>query len=320
MKNSHFPCLALSVCLMISLIGCAIGDLVETVVEVPFTIVEAAIEVPVSVVDAVTDIPEHLKYELGEEQEWTLDSQDVSQIIAETKNGAIQVVSIDGNQILVKSRVRIHAKSRSAAEEFAQRVHVETYRSGNEVRVTCEHPRSSNRVNYSVHYEIQAPSVMNLHLKTSNGKIKIADIDGNVDAYTTNGRIELDRICGSVHAESTNGSIRADVEHIDGELSLTSTNGSMEAFIHDGIAPIRMETTNGSIRLHLPDNYSGNLNARTTNGGIHSEFPVTVYEARRNRMVGRMNNGEFPEIHLQSTNGSIYLKTLSNTATVANRE
>jgi hypothetical protein len=50
------------------------------------------------------------------------------------------------------------------------------------------------------------------------------------------------------------------------------------------------------------------VNARTSGGSVHTEFPVTVQgEIKRSRLDAKLNGGG-PELYLRTSGGSIYLK------------
>ena len=291
--------------------GCFIAEIVETVVDVPITVVETAVDIPVSIVEAAVDIPPDLRCEHTKQQEWVLVSEEVTRIDAETVNGSIEIIGTDSNQILVRSWIDIHARSEAEAERFAEQVYINVVRQGNTMRIYKSHPNRRKHIHISVRYVIETPHNMDLDLKTTNGRIRVCDTQGNVNIKTTNGSIDIDRVQGAVYANTSNGPIHLDSNRIDGGFTLSTTNGSVDAIVREGIAPIEITTTNGSIHLSLPDYFNGYLNARTSNGNIRSEAPVSVYEIKKNRLNGHINGGGNTNVILKSTNGNIRIhKTL----------
>jgi len=58
------------------------------------------------------------------------------------------------------------------------------------------------------------------------------------------------------------------------------------------------------LRFTAPDHYSAHLVARTVNGGISVDFPVTVQGTLKNRLDTNLGQGG-PTIHLQTVNGGV---------------
>jgi DUF4097 and DUF4098 domain-containing protein YvlB len=116
----------------------------------------------------------------------------------------------------------------------------------------------------------------------------VEDASGELKAATTNGGIQVNRFEGKLQAETTNGNIRLE--------GLTFKDG------------IVAETTNGSITLAIasPEALNANLLARTTNGHITVDFPVTLknLSQSKHRVEAKIGQGG-PEISLETTNGSI---------------
>ena len=179
----------------------------------------------------------------------------------------------------------------------------------------------------SVRYEIQSPRDVNLDLQTSNGRIEIANIDGRIDAttsngaidvtggadrvdlHTSNGRIELRGASGRIHVSTSNGAIVASLGTVTDEAVFSTSNSSIDVTIDSGIAPVMATTDNGSIDITLPGDFSGKLDARTTNGQVSSEFAVTHAEdSKTNRLIGDIGGGGDAAVTLRSSNGHINLR------------
>ena len=72
---------------------------------------------------------------------------------------------------------------------------------------------------------------------------------------------------------------------------------------------IRLSTTNGRISVAVPSNFAGELDAGTTNGSIHTDFPITTTRGDNNRLRGTVNGGG-AQLRLRTTNGGIEIKKL----------
>ncbi len=262
----------------------------------------------------------------AEQLDWTLDGAGVARISAETNNGAISVEGSDQAQVVVRAWKEVRAHTEAAAKEFAGQVQVHVERQGDEIRIYKEHPRPSLGYSVSVHYEIRCPKNVDVKLRTSNGRIRVGGVEGAVDAETSNGAIELEggsghvdlrssngRVGmqgarGRVRARTSNGSIEATVSSLEGEGIFTTSNGAVDVKIESGVAPITATTSNGSIGLTLPAHFSGHLDARTSNGRVHSEIAVVTKEGSKTHLVGQIGTGGEATVRLQTSNGSIHLR------------
>ena len=247
------------------------------------------------------DYTEHL--------ERTLDGKGASTVHAQTTNGGITLDGSVGDQVVVSIRKKVRATSDREAREFAEKVQIHVERNGDEIRIYKEHPKPPKNVQVEVDYEIQSPSGVDVDLGTTNGGIRIRGVEGKVDATTTNGSIDLQDGADRVDLRTTNGNIDASVDALGGEGRFSATNGSIDVEVRSGNAPVRATTTNGSVELTLPADFSGRLDARTSNGRVRSDFPITVPAGSpQNRLSGSLGAGGNTTITLRSTNGNVDLK------------
>jgi DUF4097 and DUF4098 domain-containing protein YvlB len=119
-----------------------------------------------------------------------------------------------------------------------------------------------------------------------------------------------------VRAASTNGDVMLEV---GGEVAASSVNGSIQVLMRrpEPRSAMEISTVNGSISLLLPTDFRAYVDARTTNGSVGSELPLQLDGRRsRSRLVGRLNGG-VTRVTLRTTNGSIWLKGPTTTASVS---
>ena len=135
----------------------------------------------------------------SEELDWTLDGAEVSSISARTDNGSISLGGSDREQVTVRARKKVRAPTEAAAKEFARQVQIHVERNGNEVHIYKEHPRPPLGTSVCVSYEISSPRDVDADLCTSNGAIRIHEVDGEIEAVTSNGAIE----CRGEQVQST---------------------------------------------------------------------------------------------------------------------
>lgn len=264
------------------------------------------------------------KAKFSEQLDWTLDGAGVSSVKAETNNGSISLRGSAQDQVTVHAWKKVRAPTEAAAEEFARQVQIHVERDGSEIHIYREHPRPPLGTSVSVRYEISSPRHVGANLRTSNGAIRIHEIDGAVEAATSNGAIELQGGAGNVNLRTSNGAIQVQdaTGHIragtsNGKISaslglleegvFTTSNGSITVDIREGNPPVTAKTSNGAIHMTLPAAFSGQLDAKTTNGRVHSELPVSVSEGSKRRLVGQIGEGGETAVKLRTLNGSIHL-------------
>jgi DUF4097 and DUF4098 domain-containing protein YvlB len=173
--------------------------------------------------------------------------------------------------------------------------------------------------------DVEGPA--NLH--SSNGTIRIWRLKGPLDAQTTNGSIEATNQNGSANLHTSNGGIRVEIEK--GSLQASTSNGSITARLMqpDAEQPVRLESSNGHIELsmdavrdvhastsnssivvHLPDAVNARVRARTSNSSIQTDFEVlTRGMIDKHSLEGTLGTGG-PLIDLSTSNGSIKLLKL----------
>jgi DUF4097 and DUF4098 domain-containing protein YvlB len=147
-----------------------------------------------------------------------------------------------------------------------------------------------------------------LDARTSNGGIDATDVSGNASLHTSNGGIHVELNKGSLDAGTSNGGIEARLIQPDAgqPVRLESTNGHIDLSL-DAVRDVRANTSNSSITVRLPDSASVRVRARTSNSSITSEFDaLTRSMSSKNSLDGTLGSGG-PLIDLWTSNGSIKL-------------
>lgn len=167
-------------------------------------------------------------------------------------------------------------------------------------------------------------------LKTSNGSMKLRNVKGDLDAKTSNGSIELTAFSGGAVLQTSNGSIRA--SGVRGFFEATTSNGGIDASIDEaGSRPVRANTSNGKIELaiarlkdtdiiasssnspvvvRLPQDVGARLKATTSNGSISNAFEMKVQgEISKKRIEGTIGSGG-PTIDLHTSNAPIRIERM----------
>jgi DUF4097 and DUF4098 domain-containing protein YvlB len=205
-----------------------------------------------------------------------------------SKNGGIDIVGENRNDVALEARVEARAASEAEANTLLHKVEIET--SGGQVR--DRGPESHwGRTGYSVSYRLHVPRLLKTDLRSMNGGIAISHLEGDIAFDTTNGGVQLDDLAGNVHGGTVNGGL---------QITLTGDRWKGEG--------LRAQTTNGGVQLRIPQHYSAHLEAGTVNGGVSVDFPITVQGEIKNRISSNIGDGG-STVSVETTNGGVQIRT-----------
>jgi DUF4097 and DUF4098 domain-containing protein YvlB len=265
-------------------------------------------------------------------------------VSVETFNGSIELVGWEQNSVEVNGTK--YASSRSALDS----IKIDVSPSSGSVRIRAIRPTDTHW-HIGTRFNIRVPrktmldliSTSNGHirvedvegharLRTSNGAIRISRLKGDVEARTSNGGIDADYVDGNANLHTSNGGIRAEATH--GSFEATTSNGSINARLNDPATtwPVKAESSNGrveltldakqlpevrastnnsSIVLRLPAFANARVRANTSHSSVTSEFSELRSEGtRRHNELNGTLGRGGPLLDLQSSNGSIKILKL----------
>jgi len=108
---------------------------------------------------------------------------------------------------------------------------------------------------------------------TTSGSVKLSEIRGNADVGTVSGDVDLRGVTAKiVRAKTTSGDVTFD--------GLVDPTGRYELVAHSG-----------DVNLHIPRDASAQLTVSTWNGGIDSQFPITLRPGEHG--IGSSNSKKF---------------------------
>ena len=139
-----------------------------------------------------------------------------------------------------------------------------------------------------INFDVQVPRGVNFHALTTNGSVVGRNLASVVEAATTNGNVEVST-SEWASATTTNGGIR---------VSMGGAKWSGE---------LKVRTTNGSVEVTMPASAEFRVDAATTNGGIQTDFPVTVQGSFSSKELSGTVGGGGRELKVATTNGTIRL-------------
>ena len=207
--------------------------------------------------------------------------------------GAVIVTGADRNEI------KVRARTESGAIRFTS----------NGARATLE-PASGRGCNDG-HFEITVPVGARVSARSWSGSVSVKGVRGDLETRTQSadvdirdvGRIDVESLSGDVTiqgvtGESTINTVSGDIElgGARGDLEIETVSGDVD--LRDVVAKqVRIHTTSGDVsfagaimpdgryeynthsgevRLALPADVGAQLTIGTFNGGIESDFPITL--------------------------------------------
>jgi DUF4097 and DUF4098 domain-containing protein YvlB len=222
-----------------------------------------------------------------EVREFVLPASGATIAVEAAPNGGIKVEGQARQDVQVQACVSARASTEAEARALAQRVEVTAAAD----RVSAGGPDGlGHRESWQVSYRLSVPHQTSLSLRTTNGGIAIAHVEGQIDFRTVNGGVSLARLGGEVRGRTTNGGV-------DIELDGSTWNGG----------GLDVQTQNGGVKMAVPANYSAQLETGTVNGRLNVDFPVTV-QGRIGREVQAQLGSGGPLIKVRTSNGGVSIR------------
>lgn len=216
-------------------------------------------------------------------------------------NGEINATYTSGSEVKVSAKkearnddpnsVRIEVVEHSGGVTICT-IYPDVNGKKNECKPGDDGRLSSSDNDVAVHFTIQVPAGVVLDANTVNGGVDAGGLQSDVFATTVNGGIKVST-SGLARANTVNGSISASMGRADwtGDLDF--------------------ETVNGSITVAMPADVGARVRASTVNGGMESDFPLTIQGKFSNRKMEGTIGGGGRDLNLETVNGSIRLKKSS---------
>jgi DUF4097 and DUF4098 domain-containing protein YvlB len=202
------------------------------------------------------------------------------------KNGGVSVKGWDRSEIFVRAQIQAWGETEAEAQALTGQIGIET--GGGKIQ--AEGPSTSGDRGWSVSFEVFVPRNSNLALKTQNGGVSIADVQGQIDFEALNGGVSLRRLAGNVKGHTVNGGLSIEL------------NGSR--WDGDGL---NVKTTNGGVSMSIPENYSARLETSTVNGGMKIDFPLTVSGKIERELSTDIGSGG-TTVRATTTNGGVVIR------------
>ncbi len=208
-------------------------------------------------------------------------------------NGGITAEASDGATLEVTAERTAKAMSDDSAKELLGKLEIREEAGPAKVRIETRPPSVHGLGQLTVRYVVKVPRGVHVDLRTVNGGVQLAGLDGEVSASSTNGGIK-----GDLGAAS-----RLDARTVNGGVELR-----LAAPLPDG-SQVSLKSVNGGVRLAVPDTQKADVVATCVNGRVDtSEVGLAVSgESSRRRVEGQLNGGGGARLELGTTNGGVRL-------------
>ena len=204
-------------------------------------------------------------------------------VSVETFNGSVELVGWEQNS------VEVNATKYASTKFGLDEIKIDVSATSGSVHVRAERSSGFHR-NGGARFTIRVPRHTTLdEISTSNGSMRIEDVEGNSRLRTSNGAIRLMRLKGEADVRTSNGSIEAD--YLDGNARMHTSNGAIRAELSHG--SLEATTSNGSITARLDDPAGG--------------WPVHL-ESSNGHIELRIESKQVPEIRASTSNSTIVLR------------
>lgn len=187
-----------------------------------------------------------------------------------------------------------------------------------------------------------------LRLDTRSGRVTAADITGSLDIDTGSGGVDVRGITGSLKVDTGSGGIdasslsgdRIDLEtgsggvEADGidtpslsvdtgsgrvtmkrvsapEVLVDTGSGGVELELLTDVDRLDIDTGSGGVVVRAPSDLGAMVEIDTGSGGIDLDFPLEVSSVRRDRVEGRLGDGD-GTIRIDTGSGGIRILRLTN--------
>lgn len=209
-------------------------------------------------------------------------------------NGDIVINGAPGNQMHVRgesdnddlrldvssSRVMVQTSSHDDGVELTvpQGVHVIVQSRSGDIKIMGTHGAVEV---HAMNGDITVDDVVGrLDIGSLSGDITVGDVVGDGDVETTSGDVKLSNVQGSVDASSVSGDIGLrGVTSKSVRAKTTSGDVTFDGLI-DPAGRYEFSSNSGDVRLHVQRDASAQVTVSTWNGGIESDFPITLRPGR----------------------------------------
>jgi len=186
--------------------------------------------------------------------------------------GDVTVIGTGDAHALVDALVRVTARDRRLAEDFAGKVDIQAVKQGDSFVIAAVYPPNvptDPQLGYEVEMSIRMPKGKAVLVHNSFGDVRLVGMDGDCRVVNRFGDVELDR-CDRCEVENSYGRVRlaqtrglAVVRNSYGDVDLRLAGGPVQVTNRYGTVHTEQSTNDVTI-----DNQFGNVFARSDRGAL----------------------------------------------------
>lgn len=215
-------------------------------------------------------------------------------------NDAGDIVIQRGTTPLVRADVRARSTER------AQSIKIQTVTLGDTTTVSLLWPEPTRNSDEYARLTLELPDAHDLNLTTRNGMIEVFHVGSAVTARGANGHIIINGVPGAVDAQTTNG--RVVITDAGTRVRASTTNAEVRVSLTpENAGPVDIVTSNGRVVLSLPNDVSGTLMTRTSNGEVITGADMSIDLAGKDGVV-HVGESSQPLGSIRTSNGNIRIE------------
>jgi lia operon protein LiaG len=171
-----------------------------------------------------------------------------------------------------------------------------------------------------------------LKVDTGSGEVMVKDVQGDLSIDTGSGRVTLENIRGGLlNLDTGSGEIRASAVTVDrlsadtgtGGISLDEVHcpvvlldtgsGRVDLDLSSDVEKVEVDTGSGGVNLTVPAKLGAEFDLETGSGGIDVDVPHETLSVDRDRVRGRLGNGQ-GRIHVDTGSGGVRMTRRATTS------
>src|SRR5579884_1603198 len=150
-----------------------------------------------------------------------------ARVSLENANGQVEIATWDRNSI------EINGTKYASSKDMLSEIRIEVTPAADSVHIRTIIPTHWEHGSRGATYMIHVPRRVVLdEIRTSNGAIRVSDVDGPVRLHTSNGAIRVGNVKGQIEADTSNGPI--EFEDASGNVRAHTSNGPIRGRLRGG--------------------------------------------------------------------------------------
>ncbi|MCM3341373.1 DUF4097 family beta strand repeat-containing protein [Paenibacillus sp. MER TA 81-3] len=229
-------------------------------------------------------------------------SNRVEQLVVRNNIGNVYIRSSAAAEVEVETTVVVDGASREDAQLLADksRTQIKTLIPDKKLMIEGVPARNVNnqqQVRMDIIVTVPETLTWKTHVQSSNGDIRIEQMNGGVEAKTKNGVVQLQDISGPALTDTLNGDVF--VKQVQGDVHATTLHGNV--YLNDINGDIITETKNGDIEINQA---ARGIQAETLSGDLLVESDVIEGDWKLQSLAGdsMIRIPEDANVHIVATN------------------